>query len=284
MDPSSAIGVASSILGGDGRPLVEPGAFFVTGEDNLRINTWNALAGVVLTISVRFLNTRGEIVPYVYTHTPNTNRTKATSDFPLGIGFPLNVQIIASSGAPILGQTYAQVQIIRGLGGNTTTLATLLSNYVTSTQTIAWPGSPVVSSLEGAGALRSITGAVPAAGAEISETVPTGARWELLTFKFIMTCSVAVANRVPNLTVDDGALIFGTVPSYSTLVASAASTISYEPGASAAINANSSFVASPLPIGLKLAAGFRIRTNSNGIQAADQFSAVQYLVREWIEG
>jgi hypothetical protein len=39
-----------------------------------------------------------------------------------------------------------------------------------------------------------------------------------------------------------------------------------------------------LPSMMFLSAGHRIRTVTAAIQAADAYTAVQYLVREWLEG
>jgi hypothetical protein len=73
---------------------------------------------------------------------------------------------------------------------------------------LAFPGVPIASPLDGGGALRSIAGTTPGAGAEISETVPTGARWELLAFQATFVTSAAAANRVPQLTLDDGTTVY----------------------------------------------------------------------------
>jgi hypothetical protein len=53
--------------------------------------------------------------------------------------------------------------------------------------------------------LRLITGTDPAANVEISETVPTGARWKLRSFRFAFVADANVANRTIVLTIDDGA-------------------------------------------------------------------------------
>ncbi|MGH2626575.1 MAG: hypothetical protein ACRDHY_08000, partial [Anaerolineales bacterium] len=90
---------------------------------------------------------------------------------------------------------YVLVQVIRGLSGATVVLQTLLEGYVTSQQHLAWPGSPHIQSLEGPGVPRFLTGTNPAAGVEISETVPTGARWALLTVAWSLVTSAAAGTR-----------------------------------------------------------------------------------------
>lgn len=136
------------------------------------------------------------------------------------------------------------------------------------------------SSAEGPGLLRSITGTTPAAGAEISETVPTGARWELHSFGAQLVTSGTVANRLPMFIVDDGTTAFFRRSATSNHAASATDQYTFAPTPdSATANNNLQNVASP--VGLRLASGYRIRTSTGSIQVGDQWSAVQYLVREW---
>jgi hypothetical protein len=47
---------------------------------------------------------------------------------------------------------------------------------------------------------------------------------------------------------------------------------------------NATTTPNALPVGVRLPAAFRIRTTTISIDVGDQYSAVQYLVKEWIEG
>jgi hypothetical protein len=278
------IGVTSPLFGAEGRPIVEPGALLVTGNDNLRVNSWNALAGVTLTIRLRFIDAQtGDIVANDFTHTPNTNRTRATTDFPLSIGFPLNVTVFASSGTPSIGQCFVQVQIIRGFGGATTLLATLLQGYVTSVQALAYPGTPITASIDGNGAIRSITGTTPGAGVDVSETVPSGARWELLSFEATLLTSAVVGTRTPLLVMTDGV---NELIAAQTLIGTPASTTTlygWWPGSGSPTVAIASRANAQIPIGYQLLGGYKIKTVTQNIVGGDQWSAVQYAVREHLE-
>lgn len=263
---------------------------YLSGEDALRVTAFNALAGVTLTLSGRFLpvprNDEEHPRPSPFSHVivPATDRTASVLTRGLGEGWLLEASVVASAATPQIGQCYATLSVVRGLASSAIDLATLAQGYVSSRQRIGWPGGIFFSSLDGGGALRSITGAVPGAGAELSETVPTGARWELVAFQTLFTAAVAVANRAPILTLDDGTTIYARLYIGTVITASQAWQLGWTP---AAINVqeNVSKVAlMSLPIGVRLAAGHRIRTATVAIQAADQYSATQYLVREWIEG
>lgn len=277
------IDVRSSSLDQTGRPVVEPGAFLCDGNVSLRVNVWNALTGVTVTIRMRFLGIDGQEVDNSFDVTPATNRTKTSLDFALGVGFPLNIIAFASAGAPTIGQTFVQVQLVRGSGGAALPMATLIQSYCTSVQTLSFPGSPILSSLEGAGAVRVITGTQPGAGVEVTETVPAGARWQVLSFLGRFQTSAAVAARVPGLLIDDGAnILFGGGPNSNQPASQTVKHI-WAPGNTMVTSIDGSYVLVPMPIGLTLSAGARMRTLTSLIDAADQWSQIVYLVREWLE-
>jgi hypothetical protein len=277
--------VLRGALGGELVPeLVGGGSVYLTGEDQLRVTVLNAAAAVRVQLSGRLLNTSGEIVPYSHDFLPSTDRSVATMTRSIGEGWLLEASVKTIAGAPLIGQCYAILSIVRGSTGNQVDLSTLGAGYVTAVQRLAWPGAGFQSSLDGGGALRSITGAVPAAGAEVSETVPTGARWELISFAALLTTSATVSNRSANHTLDDGANIYFRAD--SNLAHAASIALLYVLATCFTIPSSTNGLAyqKPLPPNIRLGAGHRIRTQTTNLQAGDQWSAVQYLVREWIEG
>lgn len=258
---------------------------YVTGEDALACTVNNAAAGVTVTIAGRVLlfgATRP--VPFQQTLTPATDRSSSVVRFQIGEGWLLNAQVTVTSGTPAIGQTFARLSIVHGLTSAAIDLFTVAADYVTAKLPLSYPGSPVARSVDGAGALRSITGATPGAGAEVSETVPTGARWELIAFKVVFATSATVANRFPRLLLDDAANVFCDVFSGGTFPASNNGAITWAQGIPLTGTFPTTNIDAPLPVNLRLGAGFRIRTTTGGIQVGDQYSAIQYLVREWIEG
>lgn len=273
-------------LGGLAAPLAVGGApLYLTGEDVLKVTVFNAAAGVTVKVSGRFQSADGgRPSPFVSTLVPATDRTASTLIVPLAEGWLLNAQAIVSGGAPLTGQTFAILSLARGVTTNAEDLFTLVAGTITAKQRLSYPGSAVANTLDGGGALRSIAGATPGAGAEISETVPTGARWELLTFQATLVTSAAAANRVPQLTIDDGTTVIFRVGAALNQAASLTQRRSWFQGAPAPYLDNASNVPMPLPSNVRLGAAFRIKTVTAAIDVADQYSAVQYLVREWIEG
>ncbi|MGH2667508.1 MAG: hypothetical protein ACRDH5_00020 [bacterium] len=200
----------------------------------------------------------------------------------MGPGVLLGASIRASSGTPRRGQVFAIVDVVRGHTGAIQPLACLLQGYVSAAERLAWPGSPIDSSAEGPGVLRSVTGTNPAANVEISETVPTNARWRPLAISYELVTAIAAANRESALAIDDGATLLARVPSGFTHVASTTirySAFHHAPRFTLAQDTAKNF---PLPR-VDLAEGMRLRTITTNLQAADDYGAPQILVEEWIE-
>lgn len=262
--------------------LAAGGGLYLAGETWLRVISYNSAAGVVVTVAGRMLHLDGSTSTFRFDHVPATDRSLATAAHQLGEGWLLNVQAYASAGAPLRGQCYVGVELSRGGVSAREPVATLVKDYVAEGQGIAWPGSPVRASIEGPGALRTIVGTNPAAGAEVLETVPTGARWRLLAVRLVLTTDATVANRATALTLDDGANQFARFAPSSVNTASTAVSHTFT---SVGASFTSQGFTSPLldPAAALLLAGYRIGTQTSNIQAADDYAAPILLVEEWIE-
>jgi len=266
--------VAPALVGGLG--------FYFTGEDWLRVTSWNSLASVRVVATGRFLTCAGDVVPLSRDGAANTDRTAATFSFRPGDGWLQDLSLIVTGAAPVRGQTFVRVDVVRGDSAGAAVLSTLIQGYVTATKRLAWPGSPIEDSLAGQGWMRSFTGTDPAANTEVSETVPTGARWRFLSAVLTLVTDATVANRSVRIFFDDGANVYcrgcaaGVQPASATQVYNIGDT---------GFNAVADAVTDPVPVpsGLRLLAGHRIRSSTANIQAGDNYSAIQMLVEEWLE-
>lgn len=260
------------------------GARRVGADYTIRLTAFNAAASVRLRLSGRYLLEEGRETSFGENLVPTTDRVATTLDLRLGAGWLLGASVRVIGGSPQSGQTFVVLSLGTGSGAAFNELETIAAGDVTSVHRIAWPGSPIRSSLEGAGALRTIAGTTPAAGAEISETVPTGARWELLNFTYTLVTSATVANRDSALVIDDGANVLYTSAAQAVQTASTTRIYHHVQGYGAPFVDSSNRFTSVFPTGLRLAAGYRLRTSTSAIQVGDQYGAPIYTVREWIEG
>jgi hypothetical protein len=259
--------------------------FYTTGEDALRMVSYNAAAGVRLKLNVRLLDASGKATPDSWDHIANTDRSAKTDDFPLSGQTLLNMTVFAAAGAPLMGQTFVIVQLIRGIGASAIVLGTILQGYVTVTQAQGWPGSPVQTSLESGGYYRRIIGTVPLAGVDLAEVCPTGARWELLEVFLSLQNSAAVANRIVALGLWRNNSMSFLQPCDTPATASQNSSYfaSSAPKQPAVFDGFTHRNALPLPPTTILHAGDSFLTNTVGLQAGDQFNNPYYFVREWLE-
>lgn len=264
-------------------PALAPHGAYVGGDDFLLVTSINALASVTITISGRMLQRDGRLQPFVDRHVANSDRTAATSAIKLGEGWLQEITAIAAGAAPTLGQTFVRVDLVRGEGPGQTVHATLLQGIVTAAQRLAWPGSPIDTTLESPGALRSIGGTDPAAGAEIAETVPTGARWRLQSLRAALVTDATAANREVAIVFDDGTNTYAEahagVNQAASLTRQYTAAIAGVRGAAA--TGTGILIAIP---SLILPAGHRIRTSVTNLQAGDNWGAPRLLIEEWLEG
>lgn len=261
-----------------------PGGFYMRIDDNIRVTSYNSLAGVTLSVRTRFLTLDGLVQASVDAHTPNTDRTAASSILVTPEGWLLGLEVFASAGTPQIGQTFVVLEAVRGLASSATPLQLFTTGYCTSKQPLAWPAVSPGQSLDGHGALRSIAGTTPGAGAEFSETVPTGARWELIMFHGVLNGSAAVANRLPRLVLDDGANQLLNMPGIVTTTANAIIRYEWAQGMPFAAQVNAQQTPTAIPVGNRLGAGFRLRSITTALDVGDTWTNLRYLVREWIEG
>lgn len=259
--------------------------FYTTGEDSLRVTSYNAASGVHLKINGRLLDSTGNAKSTSWDQTPNTDRSAKVTDFSFSGTTLLNLTVFADQGTPQLGQTFVTVQLVRGTGGAALVLGTILQGYVTSTQAMGWPGSPLQTSTDSGGYYRVINGAFPGAGNEITETTPTGARWEIVGMRLNLATSATPGSRFPRLLFFEG----GSFPQMSAypggIIASQNVVLIIGQGQPWQnwTDGVSTYEIAPMPLQAILHAGDFWRTNTNGLQATDIWGVPVYLIREWLD-
>jgi hypothetical protein len=263
-----------------------PSRVYIQRDDILMVNVFTGTAQGTFTIRGRLLRPDGVIIPIAETFTPVVNRSGQPFKFILGEGFllTLTVQVGAasSSGTPayvIAWISHTETPVLTGLDY----FDILLAGYVGAQTTVSFPTFPGARSTDGQGFLRPVLGVDPAAGVEISETVPVGARWRLIAFTANLVTSAVVGNRRVALLHDDGVNVYARSFATTNIVASTNVFITWADGYPNAANSDNQQEA-PLPVQDKLSGGFRLRTSTVGLDPGDNWGQPLYLVEEWIEG
>lgn len=131
------------------------------------------------------------------------------------------------------------------------------------------------------GMLKVYTGSNPAANAEVSETVPADTEWELLAVA-VSLVQGATQTPQPVLIIDDGTnVLFESFGASSAQSAGVTTQYSWAPNLPLTAGAAATVVTAPLPAGMRLPSGSRIRTSTLGIGANTDYAAPTFLVREF---
>lgn len=264
-------------------PLASPRVYLLEDED-LVLTAWNSLAGLSLYVVARMMLPCGDVKRTEVTFTPTSDRALNLFRLQLPAGWVIDVSVAGSSTSLKRGQCFVELALEQptALADLQVKHTVLAADYVAAGQHLAWPGSPVRSSLDGCGVIRVIAGTDPAAGNDFSETVPTGARWRLINLHVALTTSIAAANRNPLFIMDNGTTPFFEL--YPSAVQTASLTVHYQLSNGLALAAASSGLATlPLPNAVILGAGFRFYVATTALQAGDDWAAPWYQVEEWIE-
>lgn len=266
------------------RDVPPPAAYYIGAGNFLRISLFSSQSSVVIRIVWRMLLPDSTIIQNAQDLVTNSNRAEQVAFIPLTEGFILSIVAYAPNTSLRRGMAYVRCAVTQSNNvsisiGNMGEL--LCQGYIESNALVAYPGGANGYGFEARGNIRSITGSTPAAGANISETVPTSAMWALYAFRFSLTTSAAVATRNVVLLLDDGTSTFSHVVVVTSQAASLAYNYAFNAG-----NAVNAFIAPNLSLGFSplmyIPGGFRIRTSVLNMDAGDQFAAPQYLVEEWL--
>jgi hypothetical protein len=266
-----------------GNALLVPTVTIFDGAENLRILAAASVA-CQLTIYVRMRRDDGTVDPMAFGFTPTSDRTVTTRDYPLGAGVLLNLVIVPTSGAPLVGECFAQASIIRGFGGATLPQGVLCQDYTTAYQPVSWPGSAPRRSTEGNGVLRSL-GEHAQTGAALQVTVPAGARWKINTLTLrLNTGPCSGLPRVVNFAYVDGStgqLRFFIWSPYPQAIGLLWNYI-FVPGISPIDQTTFATVLLPGPANIILRAGDLMVMNATNLDGLETLN-IDAQVEEWLE-
>jgi hypothetical protein len=260
-----------------------PFHFRFTGEDALELASYNSQSGVRIAVQGRMWDPVEGIRPFAFSHLPATDRSRGLERFGIANGYLLNVVVFASAGAPRVGQTYISLHVTRGQGAARYLLATLLQGYVTAEQELGFPGSPLVSSIEGAPYTRFVIGTDVVAGASPTESVPTGARWRLRAISLQLSTSAAAGARRPVLFLRDASgYIVAASPTPNTIGASSLANVYWMLGLPVSSTISVNQIIAGLP-DVTLLPGGNFLIQAENFDAGDNWTAPTFFVDEWLE-
>lgn len=262
-----------------------PSDLYINADDALFITSYNSASGGV-TVEVRFQLMRPDGVVIngaIDTHVPNTDRSGKTTVNNLGEGFLLSVSAFIGAGTARRGQCYVQVGICHGVSASRFVHRILMQGYVGTANNLTWPGNQLQQPTEGPGNVRTFLGTDPAAGVNIVELVPTGARWLLNAVSFQMVTSATVANREILLQCRQNGLNIAGQTAVVNQAAGATFLYAYGIGLNALAAPTAGNYSLPLLSRMTLGAGDSIRTSTINLDPGDDYAAPTITVEEWIE-
>ncbi len=258
-----------------------PTEFWVTPDDYLLVGITNGLTGVVVQIQCRIWTPEGILSVPAQAITPPADRVLRFTAIPLYYGFLYSaVAFPSGSTLPARGQTYVSLQIVRTPNQTLSAVLPMAANYVQANGPVQWPYSQNAGATAGTGAVISIAVTTPAPGADWIQTVPTGARWQIVATTAVLTTAAGGVNRfVIMVTYDNAGNIVGRYPSSIGLAPAATFGLTFASGYGLSI-VGDIFVDSGYPTAMTLEAGWQIGSVTRIIQAGDQWSSIRMLIYE----
>lgn len=264
--------------------VAPPSPVYIGPGDFLTVKLYTSLA-VTIVLHGRVLLPSGEIKEFERLHAASaTDRTLSSESFQLGEVFLLNLSVTQQNVAIQIGTCYVVVTLTHGSAASRVEHTTLASGYCAQDNYIYWPGRPGVDSLTGKGLLRVIPGTNPAAGAEILETVPTGARWRFIAMRAVLVTDATVATRVPSIVFQSAVpLEFLRIGPQTGQGLSTTGIFSWLSGQGYDSGALATIQSIGVPGSMWLAAGHRIATVTTNLQAGDDWAAPVLFLEEYLE-
>ena len=133
------------------------------------------------------------------------------------------------------------------------------------------------------GRIVVIEGAPVDAGLEIVVNQTIRTRWRILSVSALFTAAVAVATRLPALSIIQDTQEIGRYEVNDVFLTGEVGRVTWGPAVGTNIPLGSPNKVGALPVGLLVNREAIIRTATMGIQLMDQWSDLNILVEEWIE-
>ncbi len=284
-----------------------PTAIYIQRDDQLVIEGGTNSGGYTLTAVVRILQPNppnlGQPDPAIPKTAPGqlpgvgnivtavlqvplqaSTGTPQLVQFPLMEGYLLSVAVTVNT-TNQRGLVFCRVWINRGtlVVNNPTAAQLLIADYPTTFHPVSWPGGTPRFPTDGPGALMDNTVGNPGAGADWSFTLPNFCRARLQSFAATLTTSATVAARAVRAVLkDSGGNIHWQGGPSQTIPASTTAKVAAASGVFNA-TADATTVNIALPSPAMLGGGHTFGVTTANIQAGDQWSAIWYIIEQWVD-
>lgn len=260
--------------------------FVMTGEDALRINVVNRHVGVRVGITGRFIDPNdGAVKPFSDAMIPTADGLESTKIIFVGAAVFLHLVVRALDERIEPGETFARLEVVRGIGGAPNVLGVLLAGYIGSWGGMGWPGTPLQTPWEGRGFVHSEFDPFLVPGANPRIVMPDNCLWRILAIGGSLVTSAAGATRHAYLQLVQQGLVLWQAPSTLPQAPSTGFFHAWGAGYSGVADASNQTGLGAIPQDLFLenhgALAGEVRMSTVGLDPGDAWTNVSMLVEEW---
>lgn len=260
--------------------------FYLTGEDNLRVEVRNVdVAGPVLIAGRFWSEAERRVQVFAQNYDLGVPADSRTLELKLPAGSLLNLRIgTTATSSFVLGTVFARAQIIRGLGATAVVLATILQGYFSRGNDLGWPGSPIQTEHDGRGRLVAQGWTYGGAPVQATATVNTGQRWRVSCGAVLFATSAVAGDRQVFVMANDASAVRLYHRMYPVNIpASTAVALAFGAGASSDTTLFGGLGTFSWPEDLELDDGATVGFQAQGALAGDVFSGGRVYTRQWFD-
>src|SRR3990167_9575983 len=204
--------------------------------------------------------------PFEYQHEPTSDSIPKSESFALP-DIPIWITAVVEGVGILQGQTYAQISLI--INGDI--IHHLCSGYLSSNFGISWPSTNLQPSVPDIGFPASFNGADPAAGTEISITVPSYQLRVVNSVRFTLVASANAASRIVHLLFTTSGNVIAECISNTAQIISQTRVYTAFPTTPGGSLADDNDIIIPIPSGIILPPGGTITTMTTALNASDDY-------------
>ncbi len=237
---------------------------------SLQVRSQASVAGA---LTIRGMTREGT---FTFKHTTVSTGAYSTDTFQIP-DVPIYISVIDD------GSIFKQGEVVVTLNflGNKDILFNLANGFVYSNKPLSYPIPSQTDLIPGRGRFKTIVSDDPAAGDEISWTVPNGRVWRIIACSFQLVTAATVANRRVHLRLQTNAgLDISTFPD-TDQVASLTRNYSFAQFGGSLDGFDGTKLLAPMPAEVYLETDDFLGTNTQSLQAGDNFGIGLLLVEEF---